>query len=183
MGKFDSKSFNEKAFKYGVEHSRVPNLKTNELKKSKALKGSKDIRGVFTSQNGTVYAEIAIEGLLDGDAVNYDGKTDITTSEIEGDTQSGTAYKRMKAWTARDFINDVQGADPMGHIIGRVAKYWNKYRQRQIIKLLNGVFGITGDTELSQHIYNVATTGANVTDANKIGATTLNDAITKALCR
>lgn len=110
-----------------------------------------------------------------------DGKTDITTSEIDGDTQSGIAYKRMKAWTARDFINDVQGADPMGHIIGRVAKYWNKYRQRQIIKLLNGIFGITGDTELSQHIYNVATTGANVTDANKIGATTLNDAITKAL--
>ena len=110
-----------------------------------------------------------------------DGKTRITTTEVEGDTQSGTAYKRMKAWTARDFINDVQKADPMGHIIGRVAKYWNKYRQRQIIALLNGIFGITGDTELSQHIYNVATTGSSVTDANKIGATTLNDAITKAL--
>lgn len=27
MGKFDSKSFNEKAFKYGVEHPRIPNLK------------------------------------------------------------------------------------------------------------------------------------------------------------
>ena len=77
MGKFDSKSFNEKAFKYSVEHTRIPNLKTNELKKSKALKGSKDIRDVFTSQNGTVYAEIAMKGLLDGQAVNYDGETDI----------------------------------------------------------------------------------------------------------
>ena len=27
--------------KYSVEHTRIPNLKTNELKKSKALKGSK----------------------------------------------------------------------------------------------------------------------------------------------
>lgn len=35
MGKFDSKSFNEKAFKYSVE--RVPNLKTNELKKFKGI--------------------------------------------------------------------------------------------------------------------------------------------------
>lgn len=69
----------------------------------------------------------------------------------------------------------------MGHIIGRVAKYWNKYRQKQIIAMLNAIFGITGDTELSQHIYNVATTGSSVTEANKIGATTLNDAITKAL--
>lgn len=87
----------------------------------------------------------------------------------------------MKAWTARDFVNDVQKADPMGHIISRVAKYWNKYRQRQIIKLLNSIFGITGDTELSQHIYNVATSDATITEKNLIGATTLNDATTKAL--
>ena len=53
--KFDSKSFNEKNFKYSVEHTRIPNLKTNELKKSKALKGSKDIRDVF-KQDGTAYA-------------------------------------------------------------------------------------------------------------------------------
>lgn len=33
--KFDSKSFNPEAFKYRVE--RIPNLKLNELKKSKAL--------------------------------------------------------------------------------------------------------------------------------------------------
>ena len=34
-GNFDSKSFNEKAFKYSVEHARIPNLKTNELKNQK----------------------------------------------------------------------------------------------------------------------------------------------------
>lgn len=87
----------------------------------------------------------------------------------------------MKAWTARDFINDVQGADPMGHIISRVAKYWNKYRQKQIISMLNAIFGITGDAEFADHIHNIASTTTSVTDANKIGATTLNDAITKAL--
>lgn len=87
----------------------------------------------------------------------------------------------MKAWTARDFVRDVQKADPMGHIISRVAKYWNKYRQKQIIAMLNGIFGISDDTELSQHVYNIATKEATVTDKNLIGATTLNDAITKAL--
>ena len=87
----------------------------------------------------------------------------------------------MKAWTARDFVRDVQKADPMGHIISRVAKYWNKYRQKQIIAMLNGIFGIQSDTELSQHVYNIATKESTVTDKNLIGATTLNDAITKAL--
>ena len=87
----------------------------------------------------------------------------------------------MKGWTARDFVNDVHKADPMGHIASRVAKYWNKYRQGMIINVLNGVFGISGDAELANHIYNIATTGSTVADANLIGATTLNDAITKAL--
>ena len=49
--KFDSKSFNAEAFKYMVD--RVPNLNLNELKKSRALAGNPDIRGVFTAQNGT----------------------------------------------------------------------------------------------------------------------------------
>ena len=49
--KFDAKSFNPEAFKYMV--GRIPNLKTNELKKSRALAGNPDIREVFSSQNGT----------------------------------------------------------------------------------------------------------------------------------
>ena len=73
--KFDAKSFNPEAFKYMV--GRVPNLTLNALKKSRALAGNPDIRAVFTSQNGTAYARLAMRGLLDGDAVNYDGETDI----------------------------------------------------------------------------------------------------------
>ena len=42
--KFDSKSFNAEAFKYMVD--RVPNLNLNELKKSRALAGNPDIRGL-----------------------------------------------------------------------------------------------------------------------------------------
>lgn len=73
--KFDAKSFNPEAFKYMV--GRVPN-DPERPKKSRALAGNPDIRAVFTSQNGTGYARLAMRGLLDGDAVNYDGETDIT---------------------------------------------------------------------------------------------------------
>lgn len=81
MAQFDSKSFNEKAFKYAVD--RVPNLKMNEIKKSKALTGNPDIKAVFASQNGTGYAKIAMRGLIDGDAVNYDGGTDIEATSTK----------------------------------------------------------------------------------------------------
>ena len=76
--KFDSKSFNAEAFKYMV--ARVPNLNMNEIKKSRALAANPDIREVFSGQNGTAYARIAMRGLIDGDAVNYDGSTDITAT-------------------------------------------------------------------------------------------------------
>lgn len=87
----------------------------------------------------------------------------------------------MKAWKARDFINDVQGADPMGNIISRVAKYWNKYRQRQIIATLNAIFAISGNEEWAKHTHNIATATEEVTDANEVSATTLNEAMTNAL--
>lgn len=87
----------------------------------------------------------------------------------------------MRGFKARDFIKDVQGADPMGNIVSRIAKYWNKYRQRMIINVLNAVFGITGDADWAKHTYNIATSTDTVSEANLIGATTLNDAITQAL--
>ena len=79
--KFDSKSFNPQAFKYMV--GRVPNLHMHEIKKSKALAGNPDIKDVFSTQNGTRYARIAMRGLLDGDAVNYDGQTDIEARKMK----------------------------------------------------------------------------------------------------
>ena len=81
MALFDSKSFNQQAFKYTVD--RVPNLKTNEMKKSKALAPNADIRAAFSSQSGTAYARIAMKGLADGEAVNYDGQTDIKASRTK----------------------------------------------------------------------------------------------------
>ena len=67
--KFDSKSFNPQAF--GAYTERIPNLKRNELIKSKALKGNQDIKRTFNSQTGTVYAVLPMHGLIGGTAQNY----------------------------------------------------------------------------------------------------------------
>ena len=158
MGKFDSKSFNEKAFKYGVEHPRIPNLKTNELKKSKALKGSKDIRDVFTSQNGTVYAEIAMKGLLDGDAVNYDGQTDITATSTKTFNRGIVVVGRAKAWTEKDFSDDVSDEDFMDNVQDQVAEYLDNLDQNTILAILAGIYSMTGTKNkefVDKHTYDI----------------------------
>jgi hypothetical protein len=77
MSKFDSKSFNPQAFGAYVE--RLPQLKKNELIKSRALKGNSEIKNAFGSQTGTAYAVLPMYGLLEGDPLNYDGTTDVST--------------------------------------------------------------------------------------------------------
>lgn len=174
MGNFDSKSFNEKAFKYSVEHARIPNLKTNELKKSKALKGSKDIRDVFTSQNGTVYAEIAMKGLLDGQAVNYDGQTDIEATKTKTFNRGIVVVGRAKAWTEKDFSDDVADEKFMDNVAEQVAEYKDGLDQDTILAVLEGIYKMTG-TKNSEFVDNHTTeVEGNMT------ATTLNSATNKA---
>lgn len=174
MGNFDSKSFNEKAFKYSVEHARIPNLKTNELKKSKALKGSKDIRDVFTSQNGTVYAEIAMKGLLDGQAVNYDGQTDIKATKTKTFNRGIVVVGRAKAWTEKDFSDDVSGEKFMDNVAEQVAEYKDGLDQDTILAVLEGIYKMTG-TKNNEFVENHTTeVEGNMT------ATTLNSATNKA---
>ena len=76
---------------------------------------------------------------LSGDPVNYDGQTDITVDETSGGHQSFVAYGRAKAWRERDFMPELIGNDPMGHIARSNAKYWQNQRQKRLISVLEGV--------------------------------------------
>lgn len=171
--KFDAKSFNPEAFKYMV--GRVPNLKLNELRKSRALGGNADIREVFNSQNGTAYARIAMRGLLDGDAVNYDGETDITATSTKTFEQGVVVIGRAKAWTEKDFSYDITGGvDFMQNVAEQVAGYWEGIDQGTILAILDGIFSMNGSK--NREFVNKHTTeiSGNVT------AVTLNSAIQKA---
>lgn len=171
--KFDSKSFNAEAFKYMT--GRVPNLKMNEIKKSRALSGDPDIRNVFQAQNGTGYARLAMRGLLDGDAVNYDGKTDITATSTKTFEQGVVVVGRAKAWTEKDFSYDITGkVDFMANVAAQVAEYKDGLDEDTILAILQGVFAMTGTKNaefVSKHTTEI---NGNVT------ATTLNSATQKA---
>ena len=124
------------------------------------------------------YGSIPFYKTLDGTPVNHNGATDITSTETEADYQSFVAYGRDIAWTARDFVGELSGADPMGHIISQTARYWAKYRQKKIIAILGAIFGITGNAAWTAHSVEKLSTTATPT---KISATDLNDLATDTL--
>lgn len=173
--KFDTKSFNPEAFKYMV--GRVPNLTLNALKKSRALAGNPDIRAVFTSQNGTSYARLAMRGLLDGDAVNYDGETDITATSTKTFEQGMVVVGRAKAWTEKDFSYDITGGvDFMGNVSAQVAEYKDTLDQKTLLSILKGVFAMpTSDAKNKEFVEKHSTTVYG-----PMTATTLNSAVNKA---
>lgn len=173
MGKFDSKSFNEKAFKYSVD--RIPNLKTNELKKSRALTGNEDIRKVFADEDGTAYARIAMRGLLEGDAVNYDGQTDITATSTKTFERGVVVVGRAKGFVEKDFSYDVTGGkDFMQNVAEQIVDYKDGLDQDTILAVLKGIFSMTGAKNLE--FVNKHTTEVK----GNIQATTLNTATNKA---
>lgn len=173
MPKFDAKSFNPQAFKYRAD--RIPRTRLNELRKSRVLAGNPDIRSVFTTQDGTAYARIAMRGLLDGDAVNYDGQTDITATSTKTFEQGVVVVGRAKAWVEKDFSHDITGGvDFMDNVAQQVAEYWQDVDQDTMLAILKGVFAMTsakGVAFVKKHTYEVD--GA-------MEATTLNSAIAQA---
>lgn len=175
--KFDAKSFNPEAFRYMV--GRVPNLKTNELRKSRALAGNADIRAAFTSQNGTAYARIAMRGLLDGTPVNYDGATNITATSTKTFEQGVVVVGRAKGWVEKDFSYDITGGvDFMANVAQQVAEYWQEIDQDTLLAVLKGIFSMSGTYDVpfvTNHTYDI-TGEATPT----MGAATLNSATQKA---
>lgn len=174
---FDAKSFNPQAFKYAVE--RVPSLALNELRKSRALASNPDIRAVFANQNGTEYANIAMRGLLEGDAVNYDGNTDIIATSTKTFNQGVIVVGRAKAWAERDFSYDITGGvDFMDNVAAQIAEYKQTIDQKTLLAILTGVFAMTGTKNkefVDGHTSDISAVGDGL-----MTPTTLNSAINKA---
>ena len=177
--KFDAKSFNAEAF--GVYVDRIPNLKRNELLKSRALKPNPTIRGLFANQTTTSYARIPFYGNLDGTPVNYDGATDIDATSTKTYEQGVVSFGRAKAWTEKDFSYDITaGVDFMSNVAQQVATYWEAVDQDVLLSILNGVFSMTGANNLKFVDGHTNDISAVEGEGSVVSASTLNNTIQKA---
>lgn len=177
MAHFDLKTFNPEAFGRYVD--RIPNLKRNELLKSGALVSRNDLIALFDEQTGSFYATVPVRGLIDGEAQNYDGETDVEATSTTTYSQGMIVVGRMKAWTEKDFSQDItSGVNFMDNVAAQVAEYWDEVDQDTLLSVLNGIFSMTGAENkkfVDNHTYDIT----KATDT-KVGATTLNNAIQKA---
>ena len=177
VGTFDSKIFNAEAF--GSYIDTIPNPNKDELIKSRVLKSDSRIKNLLSSQTGSYYATLPIFGRIGGDALNYDGQTDITATGMETFQQSIVAYGRAKAWMEQDFSFDITaGVDFMSDVAKQVAGSWDDKDTGTVMAVINGIFSMTG-TENEKFVTN-HTFDISAEVDNKIDATTLNSAIQKA---
>ena len=176
MAKFDSKSFNPQAF--GKYIKTVPQLKKNELLRAGVLRASSEIRNTFSSQSGSAYAVLPMYGLLDGDAQNYDGVSDFVPAVTNSFERGVVVVGRMRAWTEKDFSDDITGAGFMDNVAAQVSDYFDGVDQNTMLAVLEGVFNMTGGANgdfVDAHTLDITEEGNGC-----VGATTLNDAVLKA---
>lgn len=177
MALFDAKNFNGEVF--GAYVDKVPNLKRNELLKSGAIVEKSQYASMLPDQTGGNYISIPIKARISGTAVNYDGKTNITSTSRKTYTQGRIVVGRANGWTEKDFSSDVTGEDFLP-ATEEVAEYWDDIDQKTILSTLKGIFAMTGAKNLefvNGHTYDISGNDA----ANEFDETTLNTGIQKAL--
>jgi hypothetical protein len=116
-----------------------------------------------------------MRGLLDGDAVNYDGQTDITATSTKTFEQGVVVIGRAKSWVEKDFSFDITGGqDFMNNVAQQVVDYWQDIDQDTLLAILKGIFSMTstkGAEFVTKHTYEVD---------GPMEATTLNSATAQA---
>lgn len=173
MGVFESKNFNSEVFGQYVE--TVPRVKQNALLKAGVLRPRNDLKAMLADQTGGNYITVPMTGRIGGEALNYDGSTDITATGLETFLQSMIVVGRAKAWEEKDFSFDITGHDFMADIASQVSEYWDDVDQTTLLSILAGIFGVTANGFSEGHTLDI-TGEATAT----VGASTLNDAVQKA---
>lgn len=173
--------FDAELFLYNWQNAKDPTL--TAMFESGAVAANSEIARLIA--NGSDTYTIPFYKVIGGTPENYDGNTDITLTDPGAASQSGIVFGRAHGWKEKDFIVDFNsGADPMKQITSQVNKYWQKQRQSIMLKILDAVFGVTGSGETASwanHITDLSSASATVAETNKMGATTIGDAIQKAV--
>ena len=81
----------------------------------------------------------SLDGASDDEVLAED--TALTPDKIDANKDVAVICRRGKAFAVTDLAKDLSGEDPMAAISNHLAAYWNKMRQKRLMKVLDGVFG------------------------------------------
>ena len=106
---------------------------------------------------------------------------DLENNKITSNKDVSTTLRRAKMWSATDLSAALAGSDPMAAIGTLVAGFWSRDLQKELIAILNGVFGTytpdsgSATTPLADHILDITTQSSAA--AKKISASAFIDAL------
>lgn len=66
---------------------------------------------------------------------------DLEDNKITSNKDVAAIIRRAKMWSATDLSAALAGSDPMGAIGTLVAQFWSRDMQKELIAVLNGIFG------------------------------------------
>jgi hypothetical protein len=99
---------------------------------------------------------------LQGESEPIIEDADLTPNKITSNKDVSTTIRRAKMWAATDLSAALSGKDPMMAIGDLVAGFWARDKQKELIAILNGVFGsyTNGSSEtvtpLADHILDIS---------------------------
>lgn len=88
---------------------------------------------------------------------------DLEDNKITSNKDVAAIIRRAKMWSATDLAAALSGADPMRAIGDLVARFWERDMQKELIAILNGVFGTftpsegSATTRLESNILDIST--------------------------
>ena len=142
---FDLVNFNGEVFDAAVRET--PNLNLNALLKSGAITEAPKYASLLPDQLGGDYTTTVIKARIGGTPVNYDGNTDITSTDRGNYTMGRIVIGRANSWVEKDFVADVSGTD-YSAAAAEVAQYWDDVDQATLLLELKGIFSMTGAKNL-----------------------------------
>lgn len=99
------------------------------------------------------------EQIVEGQALTPDG--------IKASKDMAVVLRRAKMWSATDLSAALSGSDPTQVIGNLVASFWSRDMQKELIALLQGVFGSTTTSDsktqtlMADHILDISTKSGN----------------------
>lgn len=78
---------------------------------------------------------------LSGESENITEGADLIASGIASKKDVAVIFRRAKMWSATDLSAALAGRDPLQVITSLVGSFWARDMQKELIALLNGVFG------------------------------------------
>lgn len=91
---------------------------------------------------------------MTGDAEIVTEGNKLTPAKITSNQDVSTTIRLAKAWAATDLSAQLSGKDPMEAIATLVAKYWERQRQKVLLRILKGVF--SSEKMKAEHVYDVS---------------------------